>query len=367
MRQLFIILTLITGLCSCETYFVPDIDDQEKLYVFEGLLTNEAKVHHVQIKQSVAFDSDDYFEYAGGFTVTIETASGEIIPLNEVKDGYHSTDSTVVGKIGESYRVVATSAEGVVYQSEFELLSEGAEIKDIDAEYKEDKILRYNEYAGYTEELINGLQVLVDVDAKSFSPYYRYEFDMVIQSQQIYPGGTGPILMYVAYEKSSKYMDLISVLNSNQYVDNKIVKGPVAYIPEDFMGDRKIIGWELDSLGRQIFKESLITHRRAGFLLEVHQYSLSEKGFSYWESIHDQTNSTGQIFDPVQAQIVGNMTCRTNEEEIVFGYFGASAVTKDSRFMKYVYPNTAKVEPVVYFPQLDTVTWSNAPFDWWVY
>ena len=76
---------------------------------------------------------------------------------------------------------------------------------------------------------------------------------------------------------------------------------------------------------------------------------------------------SGQIFDPVESQIIGNMYCANDTTEQVFGYFGASSVQENSGFIHLDYNNKVRNKNVIYFPELDRNLLSNSPPDFWVF
>ncbi len=74
----------------------------------------------------------------------------------------------------------------------------------------------------------------------------------------------------------------------------------------------------------------ILYDRPTYFLAMVEQYSLSAEAFEYWNQVKKQQQNTGSIFDSTPAQIKGNIYRTDNPAEVALGYFGASAVTRDS-------------------------------------
>ena len=56
----------------------------------------------------------------------------------------------------------------------------------------------------------------------------------------------------------------------------------------------------------------------------VHQYTISQETFEYWEKINIVANQSGSLFDVPPAKVNGNIFERDNEQSIVLGYFEVS-------------------------------------------
>ena len=67
--------------------------------------------------------------------------------------------------------------------------------------------------------------------------------------------------------------------------------------------------------------------------IEVVQYALTEGAFNFWNLVSSQQENQGTIFDTPPAVIRGNISNVNNAREVVFGYFGASAVSRSSLYI----------------------------------
>ncbi len=363
-KYLIIIISLF--LTACEQYFVPDIDTQKSNLVFEGYITDQLSVQTVKISRTYTFREDSLFETVGGFNVAIEDEFHNKISLNETSKGIYTSDS-VQGVDGVRYRMVAQSPEGEIYQSDWEQLNAGAPVDTIYGRYDEEKYLDYNQYSGYVERMRPGLLILNDANTNGYTPYYRYEYNLVFLNIQIYPTQPFETLIYIASPAVSKKGDYLTISNANEYANHNIKGNEVKFIAEESMAKHFVIdSIELDSTGEPLFEASQIQYSQWGFLVQLEQYSLSEKGYNFWNAINKQTQATGQIFDPVQSQIEGNITCITDSTELVFGYFGASAVTKKAMLLNLKHKGVV-VKSAKYFPDVKSTMVSYGAFDFWVF
>lgn len=363
-----ILIIILVLFVSCEEYYVPELDEQAETLVFEGLITDQANEHFVRIIKANSYDDDSKYIDATGFEVYIEDENGSIISLTEDQPGYYKTDSLAKGSIGLAYRMVAESPEGKIYHSAWEELSAAAPIDSIYAERDEQLSLIYVNGTGYREEFVPGVNILSDLNAREHSLFYRYEFDLVYQAINSYDSND-PLKakVYTARPESSMSSHYSATLNTNLYNQNEVTANKVNFLPLESIYQRVMIdSIELDYWGRPVYSESQIQWNQRGFLIQVEQYSLSQKGFQFWDAISKQGNASGEVFDPVETQLVGNIANVNDSTELVSGYFGASAVARKAVYMK-LEDQGFLIKPLKYFPVITEPIASYSVFDFWVF
>jgi hypothetical protein len=67
----------------------------------------------------------------------------------------------------------------------------------------------------------------------------------------------------------------------------------------------------------------MIHHR----ILYLNQYTLNNETFLYYKNLNEQIQSEGKLFDPVAAQLTGNIKCISDPEKRAIGFFEASSVS----------------------------------------
>ena len=122
----------------------------------------------------------------------------------------------------------------------------------------------------------------------------------------------------------------IDVFDDNYLGGNQINKKPVTFV--------------------RITNSDGARHFRGKYHVKVKQLSLTKEAYKYWSSIEEQISSTGSIFEPAPAVIIGNIENVNDPEDIVFGYFGASAISTKSVFIP------ADEAP---YPPGDTLVWPD--------
>jgi len=101
------------------------------------------------------------------------------------------------------------------------------------------------------------------------------------------------------------------------------------------------------------------------YYLRIEQYTLNRDSYNFYKNANSQLAANGKIFDPVTAQLYGNLKCINNSSKIVLGLFEVSSVTKSAAlviqgpYSKIVLVNTV---PYVDIPTIGTThykVWTN--------
>jgi hypothetical protein len=345
---------------------MPEIDVQGGFLVFEGQITDQEEMHVVKINRSVAFNEKSVFEPAPGFTVFVEDENGQHHLFSEKRQGYYQS-SAFKGLYNYRYRLLAISPEGKTYVSDWEVLLQGAPVAKIGGAFYMNQWLEKIEGQGYVEHNDPGLNLLVSGDFNAYTPFYRYEYQAVFQTSQTYP--TVPFLTtyYIVRPFSSLSSGFVQVLNGNLYQNQKVEDYPVDFVTKAVMTMKITIdSVEIDSTGNRIFETPYIHYAQHGAIFKVNQYSLNEPAFKFWEAVYKQQEASGQLFDPVETQIFGNVTCVSDSTEQVFGYFSASALTTKISHLFLTYDNKVVVTPVDSFPDISSTQASVQKFPFWV-
>ncbi|MFI5156163.1 MAG: DUF4249 domain-containing protein [Chitinophagales bacterium] len=148
--------------------------------------------------------------------------------------------------------------------------------------------------------------------------YYRWEYEeswkyrAAYESYYAYENG-GLVArtpdQYIYYCWHNVPSTALVIGSSVQLSQNLIYEQPITFIP---------VGSE-----RLGIKYSIL----------VKQYSISKNAFEYWANLQQTTELTGSIFDPLPAQITGNIHNVSNPNEPVLGFISASSATEERIFI----------------------------------
>lgn len=343
MRYLKLIL-LILLFAGCEEYFVPNVGTVQPVYTFEGYVTDQPGPYCVKIMKSSGYNAKKQLGFVPDAIVTIECQNGQSYSLTYDSAGCYYTDSAAfVGKVGNSYRLKVETADGKMFESEYDQMPACPEIEELTAQYYQRKIVTYDGNY-YHDEIERGLQVLNTTYAYGHTPYYRYDCKLILQSQQRY---SSPPMLFDRYifRPVSSYGNLY-ITNAKDYVGQYIKGNQLQCTTTKTLlhySDLSLIeGMEFD-----------VTN--CGEYVRVTQYSMTEAQYKYWFAIKYQLENKNYLFGQMEYQVVGNIKCISNPDETALGFFGASAAKSRIRAFT-VHENSQKVftYDIKSFPDTDT-------------
>ncbi len=316
LKLLIIVLLFFLLVPSCIDPIDFSKGNDSKELVVDGLITNEPGPYTVYLTRTSAYNAFTYInESVEGAIVTISDDMGNSETLTETSIGiYKTAHDGMRGLSGREYKLEIKTSDGQQYMSRPEWLNA---VPNIDSVYYE---------KGQQEELdddnrlitFEGFQVYMDTrDPEDINNFYRLAWAGTheIRTQPLkYKEG----LISVPRDccETCWVTDVpgqIDVFDDAFYDGNQITKRPVTFV--------------------RIKKDAVGRHFRGKYHVEVRQLSLSKEAYDYWLFIQNQMISAGSIFDPPPAAIVGNIKNVNEPETTVFGYFGASAVSKKSFFI----------------------------------
>lgn len=291
------LLIIIFKLDSCITPFDPDIDKYEKSLVVEGILTNLPGTCSVKLSHSYPYDAKHYSTVSDA-SVSIIDYEGNITPMHLAGDGlYQPDDSCFTGIVGMGYRLKIITADGEVYESDLEKMSEPVEIGDVS--YK------VEETAGKM-----GLQFFVSTnDPLNKSHYYSWSYTETWE-------------FMVPYQSNSSYLDEIKVCYKNSSSKKILIETTTGY-REDRVIDFPLFYID-NSTNRLSFKYSVL----------VRQYVLPEKTYQFYRNLKEINENTGTLFDRTPVLTSGNIICTSSSGRPVLGNFQVSGASEKRIFIR---------------------------------
>lgn len=337
-------ILLILLFAGCEEYYVPNVDSVQPVYAFEGYITDQPGPYCVKIIKSNGYNAEHQTEFVSDAQVTIECKGGLNYNLTYDSNGCYYTDSAeFIGNIGKSYRLRVKTSDGKEFLSEYEQLLDCPDIEELTAQYYENKVVS-TDGMNYFDNIEKGLQVMNTTNTIGFTPYYKYECRLILQSLQYYPATPASIERYIFRPFSSR--GNLYIANAKDYADKRIVGNQLYSTPTIMFhyNDEHLI----ENMEYEI--------RNCGEYVRVTQYSMTEAQYNYWKAVKYQVENKNYIFGQIEYQVVGNIQCTNDPEEPALGFFGASAVKTSIRaFCLYEYNNRVRSIAIDTFPDTDTM------------
>ncbi len=299
--------------------------------VVEGLVTNEPGPYTVKLAMTSPYGrptglKDQELERA---QVEISSSTGEREILMEHGLGIFKTSpSGLRGKVGEAYTLHVKLRDGRSYTSTAQLLTASPPVENIQLQFQKLPVKEGEETPNYRYE------VSVDVtDPAREKNFYRWEWRGIFEvSTQPWdyeywpPLGNGPIPMPKLCCKTCYVYDTTKVteVGEDRLFDGNRYRQIIGYLP--------------------LTAENI----NVRYHLEVAQYSVSAEAYDFWRVFISQTRNTGSVLDPPPANPRGNLSSITDPDETVYGFFGASAVTRKAIFINR--SDVPVVPPLLKYP-----------------
>jgi hypothetical protein len=361
MKKLFYILF---GACSlfhsCKEPYDPDIETHLKVLVVEGLITDSVGINYIKLSTAVPFDSTGTGTSQRYATVYISDNNHNVYYFDESTAGYYKPrDKNFKGIAGNTYILNVTTKDGSVYQSTPQtILSNFLPNKFYNETVQKDELF-YDAY-GVAEKVTKDWYSL-KLDFKGtdeVTPRFRFVNKQCIQYLIVKELGFSSIYFYCWYTVKSS--------NTLNFTDEKY---PVAsleikdYPVEEFYKSSKIGVFDMDTQTLN-YTDSLIDWYISYRILRINQYRMNEDAYRYYKGIADQSADEGKIFDPISAQLYGNMKCISDTSKIVLGFFETSSVTTYSFSVRGSDCNTKKISNI-FSPTVNGFKVDTIP-DFWI-
>lgn len=336
MKPVFFISIICILLVSCYDPYTASVESDEKILVVDGMISNEKASYIVSLNYAMPFYSDDASQPVHSAKVTVLDDLGNSFNFNDNGTGDYSSDPLeFTGQPGRTYTLQIETIEGEIYESGPQKLIKAYQPDTVyaEADYQQ-TISRFNEII----VTVRGGNIMADITSETDSlPRFRFTSDLV--EQYFYalnippPQFDPPLYSFYCWETDDISQDVN--LTGNEYSLNKssVNRHEVYFIDDNIYVEGKV--YELGSLEPDLSYRGIATTYRRIYnvshrILYLSQYSLNEETCSYYLSMDAQLRSEGKLFDPIAVQLTGNISCTSDPEKKVYGFFEASGVSRTS-------------------------------------
>lgn len=336
----FLPLLLGVGVLACVEPFEPNLNLEGQRLTVEGTITDSDEPQVVKLSYALAKPFSE-FEIApiGGATVQVLVNGQTTLNLRETASGTYSLPDGFRGKVGERYQLKLILPNGVRYESTEEIMPAVARIDTAYDRFDPQAIQRNLEKTAYWP----AHNVYVNfTDPPGQRNFYSWEWTLwekqdwcaSCQRSLLINGrcagfATAAPTGWYDYNCQTKCWDLFfseqPTIFADTYSDGRTVTG---------------------QLTAQIPYYQGVIPIAAGALVELRQSSLTPAAYRYYKLLIDQTQNTGGLADTPPAPLVGNVRNPANPDEIVTGYFTASAVV---RYRHWIDRRTGSGPPIGLF------------------
>jgi hypothetical protein len=329
---LCIMLLILIGESCVDPLSVPGLNS--KRLVIDGLITNEAGPHEVEVYYALTVNEKDSVSYPDA-SVAVEDDLGNRYVFTAHDSGIHKSDFDLHGEVGRTYTLEVKLADGNVYRSTPQRMPPAGEIENLYAEFEPESINLHDIAATYHSYAIYVDSKGGDHNLFRWRTTGTYEVRTFPELHVKYvSGGSGGQVIEVPdplpcsgfyFDEQlwkmfhvhpceccfcwiTEYNDGVKISDSRYVNDNEFNRVFVARIPFD---------------GVRFYNK---------YHILVEQLSLSDDAYEFWKTVKSQEGNSS-IFQANIARATSNIINETSPSEEVLGCFAASAVSRKTIFI----------------------------------
>lgn len=304
----FLLLTL--GFWGCQEEYYPEIDQIEPSLVVQGLITDQAGPYLVRLSMSGRFQEPPVYNGVSEAVVSIIDNDGNSAELLEVSPGYYQTPEGFQGEIGKAYTLQITTLDGYQYASTPQEILPPMNIDSIYGIKGEKVFYRPSSVSNifFETNIIGSFAFISTSGSGEQLTRFRYSSELYVQ----YGVPVSDIEFWSCWIK--KPITRFQSTDLGFFSDLDGASQNVAFVPLLANG-LPYLEFPLDSLYDQV---RVVINK---------VYTLNGEAYAFHKAKTEQMNASGRIFDPIAAQLPGNIICTSHPEKVALGFFEASSET----------------------------------------
>lgn len=327
LKILALIVCLALPMVSCVDEYWPDLGTKyDKLFVVDGLITNDPGPYTIRLSTSTSVDQPEYRPFTGA-EVRLMDNTGNTEVLTEINPGeYITSEEGIQGVVGREYKLSIQTPNGKLYESGYELLNPPT---PIDSVYAEVEYMQDDDYdhdlAGYQFYFDNRVAAMdTNYYLWNLEATYKYQVDYFIR--WIFDGELDWF-----YHPDSLYTCFTTYKVAGVYLYNT-----------ESSSEPVITAFPFHFVNTETRQLSL------RYSLLVEQLSLNRNAWVFWNEIKEQNSDQGTMYAQQPYQIRGNISNINDPAEPVLGMFMVAGKTK-----KRIFVDRPPVSVPFYYPECE--------------
>ncbi|MBN2273557.1 MAG: DUF4249 family protein [Bacteroidales bacterium] len=388
-RKIIILAVIPACLFSCrELYddFQPELNAE--YLVVEGMITDDPGPYYVKLYKAMAYRNDmQLYEYdpepETQAVVRIRSDKGEDVVLYELTPGTYATlQEELSGEIGHSYWLYIETLNGDIYESLPSILMEKPDVPGLYATPAEKSIVNENLPGGPQFVTQEGLQITCDVFNNSNANYVKVELRTFSPSfyfaDSAFTEVANPVLLESGYrpffyhKRDSLYCWSLRpadikpcIAGTGSSSASSLVTGiplgfiamNIPYASNDTIMHYMYDGYTIHDVDAEfdsvIIQEVVIrVFYSSYYITDIKAYAINDTIYEYYRNLKIQVTAGNKIFDPVPAELTGNIRCLSDPGKNIYGIFTVASIMKRQFFIRwsgtYDLPVVEKLDD--YFP-----------------
>jgi len=333
-KQTHILVGLVLGIIlftSCEEIYKPELEIVPGTLVVESHVTNDPNLNFVKLSKTNDFYNTEAQEKVTGARVDLVQVTGTNI--RPIETPYKSTESSPGFYVFQNFPVPGNKYKlrimvgKDIYESYLEQMPPLPIIDSLYTGFQIEKSYRTDSYGPPTLVETPVQEIYIDAPITSALKYYKFNWRTVLQ-WTYYPGSSfgPPPPSYFGWV--SRYQDgLFNLAGIKQFSSsNHVSKHSILTLPYD-------VDAQLDSTSQL----------GCGWIVMIDQYGISKGSSDYYQNLNKQLTAEGNLFDPLLAQVYGNIHSKNDASKIVLGYFNLNSYRHYRYFLNLGFSEKNKV------------------------
>ena len=311
------------------------------------MITNESTSYKILLNYAAPFNSGSTGIPVYNALVYVTDNLGNNYSFSSAGSGLYMSDpSQFTGQPGNIYKLHIKTSDGYEYESDSQKLFPEAYPVKTYSEFDNKEVL--NKLNG-SYVLSHGGDILVDIVNHSDTlPRFRFISNLVTQYFYEESQPYQKPIYYYCWQTDNANSDINLTGGKYSISSASINKHNVCFVDDNFLyyGLTYYPGYQGEGLPYIAiptweYKSCVVTKR----ILCLQQYTLNKETYEYYKKMSLQLQSEGKLFDPIAAQLSGNIKCVTDPNIKVFGFFEASSVSRSA--YKIDFRNLTDYQPSV--------------------
>ncbi|WP_324673148.1 DUF4249 domain-containing protein [Hymenobacter sp. GOD-10R] len=279
---------------GCIDSYMPDAINATKSYLVVDGLINSQGITTITLSRTYDIDAKTPAPVESGATLYVEDEAAARYTLLEstTKGTYTSSNQTL--SPAKRYRLHIRTKGGKEYTSDYVTVKSTPPIDNVS-----------------WKPTNSGLNIYVNShDDANNTRYYRWSYEETWEIR--------PLLVPSVEYLNRKMQDIRQPYPQACWITEKstnIILGNTSSLGRDVVSDQLLRSFSTTS-DRLYVKYSIL----------VRQYAQTKEEYEYWSLLKKNTENIGTLFDPLPAQLTGNMHCLNDDTELALGYVGAGSV-----------------------------------------
>jgi len=327
----FTLIMAVSWLWSCQELYHPELEADRQYLVVEGAITTDPGPHVIKLGYASIYGGPRHRRPVKEASLYLTNSQGESFHLRgpelHGQYGNYLTPYGFRGEVGETYVLHIETTDGTKYESDPQTIRDFVKPVQLEAVIGRDIQYFLSQVSDRVfQREIDGTHFYIETGTGN-PDQTKFRFNTRLYLQYTYSEGIAFPVMYYCWENRE-----ITNMLKREVSHPETIRLRTAFIPR--------YGHQMHHFNfpkREYDSNRVIT-------LEV--FALNDEAYEFYLEKHNQLHDTGKIFDPIAAQIPGNIRAVNREGEQVFGFFEASSVhTEAYRVIINFVEGTVKMLP----------------------